>query len=145
MVRRAKAGNAGIPLVSISVATPSACNVSAAAIDNRYVGDESAVEALVAAARRGSAGARDELIRRHQRQVVATATALVNDPSEAQDLAQEALADPSRFAPWLRKIVVGVSIDWLRSFRPQLYRGWDGTTELPHAAPEPSPLDVLLQ
>jgi RNA polymerase sigma factor (sigma-70 family) len=107
------------------------------------VEDES-VEALVAAARRGSDGARDELIRRHQRQAVATAAALVNDPAEGQDLAQEAfvrafrnldlLADPSRFAPWLRKIVVGVSIDWLRSFRPQLYRGWDGTTELPLAS-----------
>jgi RNA polymerase sigma factor (sigma-70 family) len=113
------------------------------------------VEALVAAARRGSADARDELIRRHQRQAVLTAAALVNDATEAQDLAQEAfirafrnldlLADPSRFAPWLRKIVVGVSIDWLRSFRPQLYRGWDGTDELPHASPDPSPLDVLLQ
>jgi hypothetical protein len=41
--------------------------------------------------------------------------------------------------------VVGVSIDWLRSFRPHLYRGWDGSDELLHASSEPSPLDVLLQ
>ena len=53
-----------------------------------------------------------------------------NDPTEAEDLSQEAfirafrnldlLVDPSRFAAWLRRIVIGVSIDWLRSFRPEL-------------------------
>jgi DNA-directed RNA polymerase specialized sigma24 family protein len=37
------------------------------------------------------------------------------------------LVDPSRLAAWLRRIAIGLSIDWLRSFRPDLYGG-DGLT-----------------
>src|SRR5262249_8087337 len=39
------------------------------------------------------------------------------------------LSDPAKFAPWLRRIVFGVSIDWLRVFRPDLYRLPDVKTE----------------
>src|SRR3982750_1221497 len=95
---------------------------------------------LVAEARRGSADARDELVRRHYREIALVAVAITNDLTEAEDLSQEAfirafrnldlLVDPERFAPWLRRIVVGVSIDWLRSFRPNLYRGWDGSDDV---------------
>ena len=109
---------------------------------------------LVDQARRGSAEARDELVRRHYREVALVAIAIVNDPTEAEDLSQEAfirafrnldlLVDPDRFAPWLRRIVVGVSIDWLRSFRPNLYRGWDGSDDVA-AATGPSPLDRVLR
>ncbi len=108
---------------------------------------------LVEKARQGDASARDELVRRYQRQTALLAAALVNDLAEGEDLGQEAfvrafrnldlLVDPSRFGPWLRRIAFGVSIDWLRSFRPDLYRGWDEQSE-PVAAPEPSPLDRLL-
>ena len=87
---------------------------------------------LVEAARCGDAGALGELVRRHQRYVFAVALSLVGDPAEAEDLAQEAfiralrnldlLADPAKFAPWVRRIVFGVCIDWLRAFRPELYR-----------------------
>jgi RNA polymerase sigma factor (sigma-70 family) len=111
------------------------------------------VAELVDEARRGSADARDELVRRHYREIALVAVAITNDPTEAEDLSQEAfirafrnldlLVDPDRFAPWLRRIVVGVSIDWLRSFRPNLYRGWDGSDEVA-AATGPSPLDRLL-
>src|SRR5438067_10820769 len=83
---------------------------------------------LVEDARHGSAEARNELVRRYQRETAVLAAAIVNDATEAEDLSQEAfirafrnldlLVDPGRFGPWLRRIVVGVSIDWLRSFRP---------------------------
>jgi RNA polymerase sigma factor (sigma-70 family) len=108
---------------------------------------------LVEMARRGDAGARDELVRRYQRQTALLAGTLVGDLAEGEDLGQEAfvrafrnldlLVDPSRFGPWLRRIAFGVSIDWLRSFRPDLYRGWDEQAA-PVAAPDPSPLDRLL-
>jgi RNA polymerase sigma factor (sigma-70 family) len=115
----------------------------------------STVAELVNDARQGSAEARDELIRRHYREAALLAAAMVNDPAEAEDLAQEAfirafrnldlLVDASRFGPWLRRIVVGVSIDWLRAFRPALYRGWTEVDDVAIAAPAPSPLDRLLR
>lgn len=87
---------------------------------------------LVDLARGGSRQAYDELIRRHQRCAWGLACTLVGDRFEAQDIAQEAflrawlnfdlLSDPARFSGWLRRIVFGVSIDWLRVFRPDLYR-----------------------
>jgi RNA polymerase sigma factor (sigma-70 family) len=113
------------------------------------------VAELVAEARRHSAEARDELVRRHYRDVVLLAAVMVDDPTEAEDLAQEAfirafrnldlLVDSDRFAPWLRRIVVGVSIDWLRAFRPSLYHGWTEADDLTMPAPDPSPLDVVLR
>ncbi|MBV8844741.1 MAG: sigma-70 family RNA polymerase sigma factor [Bryobacterales bacterium] len=87
---------------------------------------------LVQLARAGNRDAYDELIRRSQRSIWGLACLLVNDRFEAEDLTQEAflrawlnldlLSDPSKFAPWLRRIVFGVSIDWLRVFRPDLFR-----------------------
>jgi RNA polymerase sigma factor (sigma-70 family) len=110
---------------------------------------------LVTEARQGSAAARDELVRRHYRQAAALAAAMVNDPAEAEDLAQEAfvrafsnldlLMDPGRFAPWLRRIVVGVSIDWLRAFRPAMYRGWDEADESGLPSRDLSPFDLVLR
>ena len=111
------------------------------------------VAELVDEARRGSAEARDELVRRHYREIALVAVAITNDPTEAKDLSQEAfirafrnldlLVDADRFAAWLRRIVVGVSIDWLRSFRPNLYRGWDGNDDVA-VSTGPSPLDRVL-
>ena len=95
---------------------------------------------LVDLARSGNRDAYGELIRRYQRSIWGLACLLVNDQDEAQDLTQEAflrawlnldlLSDPAKFAPWLRRIVFGVSIDWLRVFRPDLYRLPDVKTEL---------------
>src|SRR5262245_53825950 len=94
---------------------------------------------LVNMARAGNREAYNELIRRHQRSMWALAYVLVHDQFEAEDLTQEAflrawvnidlLSDPSKFAPWLRRIVFGVSIDWLRVFRPDLFRLSDVKTE----------------
>jgi RNA polymerase sigma factor (sigma-70 family) len=116
---------------------------------------EKSVGALVAEARDGSADAHDELVRRHYREVTLLAAVIVNDSTEAQDLAQEAfirafrnldlLVDPNRFAAWLRRIVVGVSIDWLRAFRPALYQGWTDAHDIAVAAPDPSPFDSTLR
>jgi Sigma-70 region 2 len=70
----------------------------------------------------------------------ALACVLVHDPFEAEDITQEAflrawrnldlLSDPAKFGAWLRRIVFGVSIDWLRVFRPDLYRSTGVDTEV---------------
>jgi len=95
---------------------------------------------LVGMARAGNRDAYGELIRRYQRQIWGLACVLLEDRFEAQDVTQEAflrawlnldcLSDPDKFAPWLCRIVFGVSIDWLRVFRPDLYRLSDSRTEL---------------
>ena len=113
------------------------------------------VEDLVSEARTGSTDARDELVRCYFREIAAIAGALVNDATEAEDLAQEAfirafrnldlLVDPSRFGAWLRRIVVGVSIDWLRTFRPSLYHGLSDDDDIAAVSREPSPLDLTLR
>ena len=95
---------------------------------------------LVHLARAGNRDAYGELIRRYQRSIWGLACLLLDDRFEAEDMAQEAflrawlnldlLSDPAKFAPWLRRIIFGVSIDWLRVFRPDLYRLTDVKTEL---------------
>jgi RNA polymerase sigma factor (sigma-70 family) len=95
---------------------------------------------LVHLARAGNRDAYGELIRRYQRSICGLACLLVGDRFEAEDLTQEAflrawlnldlLSDPSKFAPWLRRILFGVSIDWLRVFRPDLYRSTDAKADL---------------
>jgi RNA polymerase sigma factor (sigma-70 family) len=109
---------------------------------------------LVARAREGESSAYEELVRRHQGATRALAYALVGDVTEAEDLSQEAflrafrnldlLADPEKFAPWLRRVTFGVCIDWVRTFRPQLYRletAADEVATLAAPSGEPSPLD----
>jgi len=44
------------------------------------------------------------------------------------------LSDPAKFAAWLRRIVFGVSIDWLRVFRSDLYRLTDAQADLDRPA-----------
>jgi len=123
-------------------------------IDNVLMQWKSVAE-LVDDARKGSAEARDELVRRHHREIAAIAAAVVNDATEAEDLAQEAfirafrnldlLVDPVRFGAWLRRIVVGVSIDWLRTFRPSLYHGWNDADDAALSSHQPSPLELVLR
>jgi RNA polymerase sigma factor (sigma-70 family) len=109
---------------------------------------------LVARARRGEASAFEQLVDRHQASTRALAYALVGDWAEAEDLSQEAflrafrnldlLVDAEKFAPWLRRVTFGVCIDWVRAFRPQLYRyTGDGAEAATLAAPseEVSPLE----
>ncbi len=109
---------------------------------------------LVARARSGESSAFEALVRRYERQTRALAYALVDDAAEAEDLAQDAflrafrnldlLADPEKFAPWLRRVTFGVCIDWVRTFRPQLYRldaEADADATIETASGEPSPLE----
>lgn len=95
---------------------------------------------LVHLARAGNRDAYGELIRRYQRPIWGLAYLLIGDRFEADDMTQEAflrawlnfdlLSDPAKFAAWLRRIVFGVSIDWLRVFRPDVYRLTDAKAEL---------------
>ncbi len=95
---------------------------------------------LVNAARAGNRQAFGDLVGRYQRQIYGLACILLGDRSEAEDITQETflrawlnfdlLSDPRKFGPWVRRIVFGVSIDWLRAFRPDLYRLADHATEL---------------
>lgn len=87
---------------------------------------------LVRAVRAGDRQAFADLVDRYQRQIYGLACILLGDRSEAEDITQETflrawvnfdlLSDPGKFGPWVRRIVFGVSIDWLRAFRPDLYR-----------------------
>lgn len=71
--------------------------------------------ALVGRARRGEAGAFEQLVRLHFRAAYAVALAVLGSAADAEDVAQDAFAaafeelercrDPSRFAPWLLQIV----------------------------------------
>jgi RNA polymerase sigma-70 factor, ECF subfamily len=83
--------------------------------------------ALVRAAQRGSEPAIGELIERHWDAAHRAAFLIVRDRYAAEDIAQEAMLaataaidrfDRRRpFGPWIHRIVVNRSLDWLRSHR----------------------------
>ena len=89
-------------------------------------------ELVELARERGDKAAYGELVKRYQGHVYALAYSLLGDWHEAEDIAQEAfvrayvnlhcLETPSRFAAWLRRIAFGTCMDWMRRFRPELYR-----------------------
>src|SRR5215218_2973252 len=92
----------------------------------------------------------NELVRRYQRMVYALALSLVR-PDDADDVAQEAflrafrnldlLADPAKFAVWLRRITFGVAIDHVRADRARSRSGTSSLTGPPSdelAIPEPA-------
>src|SRR5262245_63986837 len=70
---------------------------------------------LVARALRGETAAFDVLVRRHLRAAYAVALAIVREPQEAEDVAQDAMVtaferletcrEPERFAGWLLQVV----------------------------------------
>ena len=81
--------------------------------------------ALVRQARRGSADAVESLVRRHWDGAHRAAYLIVHDAAAAEDIAQEATLAAVRaldgfdrrrpFRPWLHRIVVNRSLDWLRT------------------------------
>lgn len=85
---------------------------------------------LVSRVLAGQASAKECLVRRWAPRVLAVCRSKVRSATIAEDLAQEALlrglsqldrlADPNRFAAWIRTITTNVCIDWLRvqSCRP---------------------------
>ncbi len=104
----------------------------------------------------GDGEAYGELVRRYQGHVYALAYSLVGDWDDAQDVAQETfiraylnldqLAQPDRFAAWLRRVSFGVTMNWLKSFRPRLFQRLEGQADLEAleiADFEPGPPEVL--
>jgi RNA polymerase sigma-70 factor, ECF subfamily len=81
--------------------------------------------ALIREARNGSADAVETLVRRHWDAAHRTAFLIVHDSGAAEDIAQEAMLAAVRaldgfdrkrpFRPWLHRIVVNRSLDWLRA------------------------------
>src|SRR3954471_2713638 len=80
----------------------------------------------------GDADAYGQLVRRDQGHVYGLAYSLLGDWSEAQDMAQETfiraytnlgqLREPAKFPSWLRRVAFGTCMDWLKTFRPELWR-----------------------
>jgi RNA polymerase sigma-70 factor, ECF subfamily len=83
--------------------------------------------ALIRHARRGSADAVEALVRRHWADAHRAAFLIVHDAAAAEDIAQEAMLAAVRaldrfdrrrpFRPWLHRIVVNRSLDWVRARR----------------------------
>jgi len=108
---------------------------------------------LVARTRSGDAEAYGELVTRYQGHVYALAQSLAGNWVEAQDIAQETflrayanlhqLREPGRFAAWLRRVTFGVSMNWLKAYRPGLFEQLDGrvdldSLEIPDFRPSPA-------
>lgn len=104
---------------------------------------------LVRSARKGSADAREEIVRRYWSEAERTATLIVRDPHAAQDIAQEALIllldslgrfdERRRLGPWLNRIAVNRSIDWIRKRHDVTAEPGESGDQ--HAAPPPSVTD----
>ncbi len=87
---------------------------------------------LVRQVRTGDSEVYGELVTRYQGHVYGLAYSLVNHWADAQDIAQEAfiraycnldqLRDPNRFAAWLRRVTFSVAMNWLKAFRPGLFK-----------------------
>jgi RNA polymerase sigma-70 factor (ECF subfamily) len=81
--------------------------------------------ALIREARRGSERAVEALVRRHWDDAHRAAFLIVQDVAAAEDIAQEAMLAALRaldrfdrrrpFRPWLHRIVVNRSLDWVRA------------------------------
>ena len=91
------------------------------------------------------------LVRRHRRAALARALALLGDPAEADDIAQEAFVhayeqlatcrQPSRFAAWLLTIVHRQSLNRLRTIRRRRLVPLDDS--MPAAEQDASPIRAL--
>ena len=91
--------------------------------------DQATDEHLVHRTLAGEQTAFAELVRRHRRAALARALAILADPAEADDIAQEAFVhayeqlatcrQPERFAAWLLTIVHRRSLNRLRTIRRQ--------------------------
>ncbi len=77
---------------------------------------------LVTEARRGDGSAFDQLVRRHYRMAYHTALRVLDNPSDAEDVCQDAFLralkhldscrEPDRFAAWLSRIVRNIAISF---------------------------------
>ena len=93
------------------------------------VATEQTDEVLVHRTLAGEKNAFETLVRRHRRTALARALAILGDPADADDIAQEAFVhaydqlatcrQPDRFAAWLLTIVHRRSLNRLRTIRRQ--------------------------
>jgi RNA polymerase sigma-70 factor, ECF subfamily len=105
--------------------------------------DERDEASLIQAAKGGSADAVEALVRRYWDGAHRAAFLIVHDAAAAEDIAQESVLAAVRnidnfdrrrpFRPWLHRIVVNRSLDWLRKRRHEVHMD-----ELP-AAPAADP------
>jgi RNA polymerase sigma-70 factor (ECF subfamily) len=105
---------------------------------------------LLRQARNGSADAVETLVRRHWDAAHRTAFLIVQDTAAAEDIAQEAMLAAVRaidgfdrrrpFRPWLHRIVVNRSLDWVkaRQRRPEVSGELAAGAEAPAPAGEMS-------
>jgi len=108
---------------------------------------------LVALTRGGNREAYGTLVARYQGHVYGLAYSLVEDWTDAQDVAQETfirayvnlgqLREPARFAAWLRRVTFGVTVNWVKAHRPALFAQLEGrvdleTLEIPDFRPGPA-------
>ncbi len=94
-------------------------------LDTGVTATESVEVALVRRARDGETEAFAELVRSYQRRAVSVAYRLLGDASDAADVSQDAfirayrylsqLEDPSRFGPWLMRIVTNLALNFRRA------------------------------
>lgn len=87
-------------------------------------------EALVRRWQRGDLPAASVVIQRYERLVYAAALRVVRDPGLAEDVTQDTflraheridtLREPSRFAPWVRRISVRLAVDTVRREQPEM-------------------------
>jgi RNA polymerase sigma factor (sigma-70 family) len=108
---------------------------------------------LVALTLVGDTRAFGTLVSRYQGSVHGLAYAIVADWSEAEDLVQSAflraylqlaqLREPEKFAPWLRRVVTSVCLNWLETHRPARRRAVVDVDDLDLDSPEP-PIDEEL-
>ena len=102
---------------------------------------------LLEQARRGSVSAFEQIVRRYQRRVYATAYRIVRRHEVADDVAQEAFIrayrsldrfDPGRpFGPWICRIAANLAVNHVRSPAAREDALPDGHAETPSAAPGP--------
>ncbi|WP_448188031.1 RNA polymerase sigma factor [Azospirillum sp. sgz301742] len=101
-------------------------------------------DALMGRAAAGDAAAFEALAARHMRRAVALAQRLTGNPSDADEIAQDAFLrvwqhagrwEPgrARFGTWLYRIVVNLALD--RKRRPE-WQPLDDVAELPDGAPD---------
>jgi len=102
---------------------------------------------LLEQARRGNLFAFEEIVRRYQRRVYATAYRIVRRHEVADDVAQEAFIRAHRnldrfdaarpFGPWICRIAANLAVNHVRSPEAREDALPDGHAETPSAAPGP--------
>jgi RNA polymerase sigma-70 factor (ECF subfamily) len=105
------------------------------------------IEALVARAQRGETGAFEGIVRQHLRPAYAIALAVLGRPSDAEDVAQEALMialtrigtcrEPKLFRSWMFQIVRNHARNWRDRRRLRDVAPSEQIAESVHSGPAP--------